>query len=215
MGCTRSVQPRLLILALLATAAGLGLSGCDDHVTIDRDPSVPIHKGMTWAWRPAGPQMAADRHLLSRDTISAPNREYRRNTEWENDIVRNRIARALEQNLSEKGLVQVSDPANADFLVDFQFGVQRRRERIATPVYPAGLVCGYYGCWNGFYGPPGVVVHTVQYHEGTIVLDLVERSRNRLAYRAVRENVVTRKSFNQNEVYEGAKHLLKGLKPSR
>src|SRR5437867_2906337 len=163
---------RLLVVTLIAVVAGMGLSGCDDHVVIDRDPSVPIRKGMTWAWRLASPQLSSDRRVVSRDAIT-PNREYRRNSDWENDIVRNRITRALEQNLNSKGLTQVSDPANADFLVDYQFGVQRRRERVATPVYPAGLVCGYYGCWNGFYGPPGVVVHTVRYHEGTIVFDLV------------------------------------------
>jgi hypothetical protein len=214
MRARRSIEPRLLILALLAMTAGLGLSGCDDHVTFDRNPSVPVHRGMTWAWRPAGPQPVSDRRVVSRDR-PAPNREYRRNTDWENDIVRNRIARAIEQNLSDKGLAQVSNPANADFLVDFQFGVQRRRERVATPVYPSGLVCGYYGCWNGFYGPPGVIVRTVQYHEGTIVLDVVEQNRNRLAYRAVRENVVTRSSFKEDQVYEGAKHLLKGLKTTQ
>ena len=209
-----NLKPRfdLLALSLLAIGAGIGLSGCDDHVRVDRDPTVVIRKGMTWAWRPSSPQRAYDRRVVSRDI--PPSREDRRNPDWENDIVRNRIARAFERNLNAQGLVEVSDPANADFLVDFQFGVQRRRERVATPVYPAGLVCGYYGCWNGFYGPPGVAVHTVRYHEGTIVFDLVEHSRNRLAYRAVRENVVTRKSFTQDEVDEGAKHLLKGLKPS-
>jgi len=205
---------RLLVLTLIAVVAGMGPSGCDDHVIIDRDPSVPIHKGMTWAWRPASPQLSSDRRVVSRDAIT-PNREYRRNSDWENDMVRNRITRAFEQNLNGKGLIQVSDPANADFLVDYQFGVQRRRERVATPVYPAGLVCSYYGCWNGFYGPPGLVVHTVRYHEGTIVFDLVDRDRNRLAYRAVRENVVTRKSFTQDEVNEGVRHLLKGLKPRK
>ena len=212
MGLKR--QLRLLVLTGVAVVAGIGLSGCDDHVTIDRDPSVPIRKGMTWAWRPASPQLSSDRRVVSRDAIT-PNRESRRNYDWENDIVRNRITRAFEQNLNAKGLIQASDPANADFLVDYQFGVQRRRERVATPVYPAGLVCGYYGCWNGFYGPPGVVVHTVRYHEGTIVFDLVARDRNRLAYRAVRENVVTRKSFTQGEVNEGVRHLLKGLKPTK
>jgi hypothetical protein len=211
MGVKRSVH--FLVLTFVAFVAGMGLSGCDDHVTIDRDPSVPIHKGMTWAWRPSSAAFGSDRRVASRNVLTQ-NREYRRNPDWENDMVRNRIARAFEQNLNAKGLVQVSDPANADFLVDFQFGVHSRRERVATPVYSGGLVCGYYGCWNGFYGPPGVVVHTVRFHEGTIVFDLVERDRNRLAYRAVRENIVTRKSFRQDEVNEGAKHLLKGLKPT-
>jgi len=139
---------------------------------------------------------------------------YQRNSYWENDIVRNRIARAFEQELTHRGLVQVSDPEDADFLADYQFAVEPRRQRIATPVYPAGLVCGYYGCSNGFYGPPGYYFRTVRYREGTIVFDLVDQNVNRLAYRAVRENVVHRDSFTDDEVREGVQHLLKGLKPN-
>src|SRR5882724_115036 len=217
MGTNRIYRPRLLF-AILAATAGFTLAGCDDRVYYDRDPTVAVRKGMTWAWRPAGPPSAsdrADRRVVSRDVIVPDRQQYRRDASWENDATHNRIAQAIEVNLNAKGLIQVGDPANADFLVDFQYGVERRRERVATPVYSGGLVCGYYGCWNGFYGPPGVVVHTVRFHEGTIVFDLVERDRNRLAYRAVRENVVTRKSFTQQEVNEGVRHLLKGLKPTK
>src|SRR5262245_60232086 len=219
-----NVKTRLLALPLLAVISSIGLAGCDDHVVIDRDTTIAVRKGMTWAWRPAGPSPASVRPIASRDALNrrpsnyGPNYDnvppYQRNSYWENDIVRNRIARAFEQELNRRGLVQVSDPADADFLVAFQFAVEPRRERVATPVYPAGLVCGYYGCSNGFYGPPGYYVHAVQYREGTIVFDLLEHHINRLAYRAVRENVVHRDSFSDDEVREGVKHLLKGLKPN-
>lgn len=215
---------RLFALTFLAVLAAVGLAGCDDHVVVDRDASIPIRKGMTWAWRPGGPSPVSNRPVTSQDSFNrrpagyGANYEnvasYQRNSYWENDIVRNRIARAFEQELNHRGLVQVSDPADADFLVDYQFAVQPRRQRIATPVYPGGLVCGYYGCWNGFYGPPGYYVRTVQYREGTIVFDLVDHNINRLAYRAVRENIVHRDSFTDDEVREGVKHLLKGLKPN-
>lgn len=204
-----------MILSLLAVLATVALAGCDDHVIVDRDSSIPVRKGMTWAWRPSGPPSPA----ANRAYRNSPDRPpagyaptYQRNSNWENDIVHNRIARAFEQALNARGLVQVSDPNDADFLVDYQFAVQQRRERVATPLYSPGLVCGYYGCWNGFYGPPGVYVHTVQYHEGTIVFDLFDHHLNRLAYRGIRENVVHRDSFTDDEVREGVKHLLKGLK---
>jgi len=206
----------------------MGLAGCDDHVVIERDSTIPIRKGMTWAWRPAGPREASSRPVTSRDTFkrrpapygpdAGPNddnpRPNSRNSYWENDIVRNRIARAFEQELNHRGLVQVNDPADAAFLVDYQFAVQPRRERVATPVYPSGLVCGYYGCWNGFYGPPGYYLRTVQYRQGTIVFDLMDHRINRLAYHAVRENVVHSDSFTDDQVREGVKHLLKGLQPN-
>jgi len=205
----------------------MGLAGCDDHVVINRDSTIPIRNGMTWAWRPAGPPPASSRPVTSRDTVNrrpapyganaSPNHgnvPYQRNSDWENDMVRNRIARAFEQELNHRGLVQVSDPASADFLVDYQFAVEPRRKRVATPVYPSGLVCGYYGCWNGFYGPPGYYLRTIQYRQGTIVFDLEDQRINRLAYHAVRENVVERDSFTDEEVREGVKHLLKGLQPN-
>lgn len=218
MQANRWFRLRLLLIASLAAAAGFGLAGCDDRVFYDRDSSVPIHRGMTWAWRPAGSPPSnsssrSDRRVVSRDVVG-PSREFRRNPDWEHDIVRNRIAHAIEQNLAAKGLMQVGDPASADFLVDFQFGVRRRRERVATPVYNSGLVCGYYGCWDGFYGPPGVYVHTIQYHEGTIVFDLFDQRSGRPGYHAVRENEVHRDSYRDDEVYEGVKHLVKGLKPN-
>jgi hypothetical protein len=211
-----SVRSPVFALSFLALIAGLGLAGCDDHVIVDRDSSIPIHKGMTWAWRPVGPA-SANRPPISRDNPRGPYAYasgYRRNPVWENDIVRNRIARAFEQDLNSRGLRQVSDPRDADFLVDYQLAVQSRRERVATPVYSSGLVCGYYGCWNGFYGPPGYYVHTVQYREGTIVFDMIDHEQNRLAYRAIRENVVHKDSFTDDEVREGVKHMLKGLHPN-
>ena len=226
------MKSRLLALTFLAVLGGIGLAGCDDRVVIDRDSTIPVRKGMTWAWRPAGPPPPSNRPVTSRDAFNrrppgnspyggpsrGPNYDnappYQRNSYWENDIVRNRIARAFEQELNHRGLVQVSDPADADFLVDYQFAVNPRRERVATPVYSGGLVCGYYGCWNGFYGPPGYYLQTIRYREGTIVFDLVDHRINRLAYRAIRENVVHRDSFNDDEVREGVKHLLKGLKPN-
>ena len=206
------------MLSFLAVLAGGALAGCDDHVIVDRDSAIPVRKGMTWAWRP-GPPLASNRPLsASRPPSYAPAYgyapSYQRNPDWENDIVRNRIANAFEQALNARGLVEVPDPGDADFLVDYQFAVQPRRERVATPAYAPGLVCGYYGCSNGFYGAPGLYVHTGQYRQGTIVFDLFDRSLNRLAYRAVRENAVNKKSFSDDEVREGVKHLLKGLKPN-
>ena len=209
----------LLMCGFLAVLAGGALAGCDDRVIVDRDSAIPVRKGMTWAWRPAGPPPPANRPLAAGRPSSygpaygyAPS--YQRNSDWENDIVRNRIAHALEQALNARGLMEVSDPSDADFLVDYQFAVQARRERVATPMYAPGLVCGYYGCSNGFYGASGAYVRGVQYHQGTIVFDLFDHRLSRLAYRAVRENIVSKNSFTDDEVREGVKHLLKGLKPS-
>lgn len=205
---------RLLLCSLLAVLAGGALSGCDDHVIVDRDSTIPIRKGMTWAWRPQGPPSRAASANRAPSYGPSYGNAYQRNPDWEHDIVRNRIAQAFEQALNARGLVEVSDPGEADFLADYQFAVQQRHERVASPMYTPGLVCGYYGCSNGFYGPPGMYLHTVQYHQGTIAFDFFDQGSHRLAYRAVRENVVNKNSYSDDEVRAGVKHLLKGLKPN-
>jgi len=61
-----------------------------------------------------------------------------------NEIVRQRIRAAIEQTLSSKGLRQVSEPRDAEFLVDYHVAV-RRHDVTVERVYPGGypgLVCG-------------------------------------------------------------------------
>ena len=208
------MKSHLLIFGFLAVLAGSALAGCDDHVVVDRDSSIPIRKGMTWAWRPAGPPSRWASANPAPSFKPPYGYAYQRNPDWEHDIVRNRIALAFEQALNARGLIEVSDPADADFLADYQFAVQQRREHVASPMYGPGPVCGYYGCSNGFYGPPGVYVRTIQYRQGTVVFDFFDHGLNRLAYRAARENVVNKNSFSDDEVRDGVKHLLKGLEPN-
>src|SRR5262249_19072229 len=145
------------------------LAGCDEHVVVDRDPGVRIQRGMTWAWRPQPTEKAAreegGRRGISRDVISPrgerAQRDFPRYTDPSKDMVHMRTRIAIEQTMASKGLRQVGDPAAADFLVDYQVGVQSHRERLAEPVGPPPvLVCGYYGCWQswGYWGPTGYAV---------------------------------------------------------
>jgi hypothetical protein len=215
----RAFLPCAVVLACAAV-----LAGCDDHVTVDRDPSVRVLRGMTWAWRPAPQEMRdarneGGRRVISRDVISPrdnrPQRDFPREG-GPSDIVQTRTRIAIEQTLASKGLTQVTDPAAADFLVDYQVGIQSRRERVAVPVdYPV-LVCGYRGCWQsyGYWGPTGYAVRTVRYREGSIVFDLVRRGDDRMAYRAVYEKQLDWNGLDQDRVNSGVKKMLRDLKPS-
>lgn len=201
------------------------LAGCDDHVVVDRDPGVKIQKGMTWAWRPAPPaqEMRSDggRRVISRDVIpqrnAPPQREFPAHADPEKDLVHTRTRIAIEQILASKKLKQVTDPAAADFLVDYQVGVENKRERVAEPVNPPVLVCGYYGCWNswGYWGPAGYVMKTVHYSEGTIVFDLVRRIDDKMAYRATYGKKLDSNGLDQEHVNEGMKKMLEKLKPTK
>ena len=205
------------LMAASLLACGLLLAGCDDHITVTRDPDIPVVKRSTRAWKPAAPPKDADRRpVVSRDVISR-RETVARDPGANNEIVRERIRTAIEQTLSSKGLRQVSDAQAADFLVDYHVAV-RRHDVTVGRVYPGGypgLVCGPFGCWESWgWGPPEVGYENIRFREGTVVFDLVKQSSKRLAYRAVGQKPVHRDTFNQSEISEFVHHMLGKLKVS-
>ena len=219
----RAWQTRTAIAAA-ACVLGFAAAGCDEYVKVTRDPDVRINRGETWAWRPDTPpparparDRANGRPVVSRDVI--PRREpVAREPEGDNQIVQDRVRNAIQQNLTAKGLKQVSDPAAADFLIDYHFAVERHNETVQT-VYPGGgypgLVCGPYRCWEGSgYGPPETGYEHIRFRAGTIVFDMLQQSTKHLVYRAIGEKPVRRDTFSltQDEINGLVGHLLKDLK---
>src|SRR5215475_9841702 len=213
------------VLPLAVLAGAVVLAGCDEHIVVDRDPSVRVQHGMTWAWRPAptARQAAAQqpdggRRVISRDVITArgerPQRDFPQYADPSKDMVHVRTRIAIEQTLKSKGLTEVSDPNAADFLVDYQVGIEGRRERVAVPYDSPVLVCGYRGCWQswGYWGPTGYAVRTVHYREGTIVFDLVRQADEKMAYRATYEKPLDWNGLDQEHVNSGVKKMLDKLK---
>lgn len=207
----RAVSAGVMTALLLG---GLALAGCDDNVEVLRDPSVRITRGMTWAWRPNAPvpvssSRAGDgngRKVVSRDVITpAPQQHMESNRDWNNEANRKILQEAIERGLSERGLVQGSDPAMADLLVDYHVAVKQQRATVGT-VYPSG--------WGwGWWGPPEVEYQTARWHEGTFVLDLALRSPRTLAYRAIGHRELNNKSaITPYQADSAVNHLLKGLK---
>jgi hypothetical protein len=208
---------KLPLLAASVLFCGLLLAGCDDHVTVIRDPNIRVPKGSTWAWNPAAPPRDGDRRpVVSRDVISR-GETVAREPGANKEIVRQRIRTSIEQTLSSKGLRQVDDPQEAEFLVDYHVAVQRHNVNVEH-VYPGGypgLVCGPYGCWESWgWGPPEVSYENVRFREGTVVLDFVKQSNKRLVYRAIGQKPVHRDTFNQDEISEFVHHILGKLKTS-
>lgn len=211
------------LLAAAVVLCVFALAGCDEHVTVIRDPDIPIPKQATWAWRPAPPP--PKNPVISRDVISrngSAGETVARDESLETDILRRQIKIGIEQTMSSKGFVRVADPQTADFLVDYHLGVHRHKVTVGyvEPVgaYPV-VVCGYAGCWEtwrgGYWGPPGVSYETIRYREGTIVFDLTKQGTNRLAFRAVGYKRIDRSSFSQENVTDSVHHLLHDLKPGR
>jgi len=215
LGRTFSAKPALI--AALACGGALVLAGCDERVRIIRDPDLRVAKHATWAWQPMTQRGGTrdSRAVTSRDLITR-GETVARDTSAENEVLRGKVKNAIEETLNTKGMRFVSDPQAADFLVDFHLGVRRRSVTVehVYPGYP-GLVCGPYGCWEGWgWGPTGVSYENIRFREGTIVLDLVQHDTNHLAYRAIGEKPVRRDmlSFSQDEVNGMVHRLLKDLR---
>lgn len=205
---------------------GMVLSGCDD-VEVIRDPDIHIAKGMTWAWRPKGASDLREgengRPVVSRDVIAKlppappPQQRLESSRDWNTEANRNQLQQAIEHSLRSKGLVQVTDPATADFLVDYHVAVKSRTATVQT-VYPGGypgVVCGPYGCWSGWgWGPPEVGFQNVRYQEGTFVIDLAQSYPRKLAYRGIsRKSMNNKTSISPYQAQEAINNLLKALKP--
>jgi uncharacterized protein DUF4136 len=205
------------LLAACVMMGGLLLAGCDEHVEIIRDRDVPVLKHQTWAWRPAAARKEArnERPVISRDVIGG-RETIATERDPANEIVRQELRAAIERQLTEKGLTQVSDPAAADFLVDYHFAMRRHNVTVEH-VYPGGypgLVCGPFGCWEGWgYGPPEVSHENIRFREGQFVFDMVKRERKRLAYRAIGMEPTHHAEFTHDQINDMVHALLKGLKP--
>ena len=206
------------LIAASALLSGLLLAGCDEYVQITRDPDVPIHKLATWAWRPAGEQAnARDSRgaVISRDVISRDETVVR-DSNADNEMVRQRVKTAIEQTLASKGLTQISDPKAAEFVVDYHFAVERRDAAVPAVYggYP-GVVCGPFGCWQSWgWGPTAAGYEHIRFRQGTIVFDLVQPSTKHLVYRAVGEKPVHSNTFTltQGDINGLVHQLLKDLR---
>ncbi len=205
------------LLAATILLSGLWLAGCDERVEITRDRDIPVLKHQTWAWRPAPARKETknERPAISRDVIRGRETVATEN-DPANETVRNELRTAIERQLTDKGLTQVSDPAAADFLVDYHFAMRRHNVTVQR-VYPGGypgLVCGPFGCYQGWgYGPPEVSYENIRFREGTFVFDLFKRDSKRLAYRAIGLEPPHRTTFTHDQVDSMVHALLKGLKP--
>jgi len=216
MPSRRLVTARMPLATAVFSSCVLLLAGCDERVQITRDRDVHFAKHATWAWRPMDQNGGRDsRRVISRDEINR-RETVTRDTDADNDALRDKVKIAIAANLREKGFREVSDPEAADFLVDYHLGVQRRNVTVAYPA--GGLVCGPFGCYDGWgWGPGPVGYERIHFREGTFVLDIVRRGSKSPAYRAIGEKPVHRDafSFTQHEVNDMVHHLLKDLRPGK
>lgn len=173
--------------ASLALAC-MTLAACDTtpKVSVLQSDTVQVIPGSTYAWAPADRPGSGDPRL-------------------DNDIIQARIRTAVDTALQAKGF-RLTDPATATLLVRYHIGLQNRTEtRVDTFGGPPPMACGIRGCIGGFgwgmYGAPmDVDVRNINYVEGTVMLDLVDRASGKLAWRATSTQRVDQSHAEQAQV---------------
>jgi hypothetical protein len=133
----------------------------------------------------------------------------------DNDIIRQRVRNAVETALAARGHRFVQDPRDARYIVSYHVGLQNRQDyRIDTMAPPSGAVCGWRGCVGGFgwgmYGAPRGI-RSVDYVEGVMILDLVDRSSGRLAWRATSQRRVDEGDGSQERLNAAVADMVRTL----
>ena len=133
---------------------------------------------------------------------------------YDNSLTQKRIETAVGRELTAKGLRQVGLDEPQDLLVHYWISVldKQRLESGGTSVGVARGPRGGYG-WGAGYGGG---VTTVEYKEGTLILDLVESAQKQLVWRAT--IVGTLQDSSQDNVELANEAIAKAFKnypPSR
>lgn len=161
---------------LMVLAAALLLAACETlRVGSDHDPAASFSQYHSFAWMPP--------HTFRHEPA--------------NPLVAQRAHDAIEAALAAKGYTLASDPAQADFVVDFTIGAG---ERTDVRSYPAP----YYGPWmwgGPWWGAPywGSEVDVRQYREGTISVDIFDAHTHRPVWHGWARKELTRSDIEHSQ----------------
>ena len=161
---------------LINTAAALGVALACCGAVAEAGPAgkvvvmesvATVTPGSTWAWAPF--------------TTSSPDPRVA------NDIMQERMTRAVETSMASHGLRR-SSRFDARYLVTYHVAVANKVKVDSTP--GAGPVRGF--------GARAIDIR--QYAEGTLVIDIIERDTGRLVWRAASKKKVTEKDVTQASI---------------
>jgi hypothetical protein len=177
----RTAFRNVLALVLAAVPAACG----PPAVSSDRDETIPIPQGASWAW-----------------ALPDTTNRWARDPALGNEITHQRYVRAIAATMEARGFRQVSDPSAADFLLTYHAGGRHGAPGSHGAVMVGFSVGGWgmpyhggyrYG-WDwpgwgwGFYGPPiygygpYVGYGSVPYQAGAVFVLLRQRESGNVAW---------------------------------
>jgi hypothetical protein len=135
-----------------------------------------------------------------------------------NPLVVTRAQDAIVEELQSKGYQQVSDPATADFSVDFTIGSHQRTDINSYPVPYAGTGWAGWGWGPGWWGAPywGDSLDVRQVREGTLSIDVFDTRSHRPIWHGWAKKDLTERDIEQSEkpIREAVKAILAQFPPS-
>jgi hypothetical protein len=184
-----------IVRAGLALATALSFLACSSSwIQTDFDHQADFSSYTTFAW-----YLAAENE--------GP-------TEGPSQIVDGRIRRAIAENLQAKGFSQ-GEPGEADLLVTYYTSLNSQM-RFHTTGWGYGHGWGWGPYWSFGYGYwPGwtyTSVHT--YHEGTVIIDIIDRGKNQLVWRGVTTRVLGKKSHSDEKIDLSMSRVLADFPPA-
>ena len=180
-----NLRASLLAIALATGVVAGAAAPALAKVSVVQSPSPALARGSSYAWAPVwGVALGVPAPAIV------------------NEITAQQLQAATDSALLAKGYRRVEDPASADLIVVYRVIMGHRVD--------ANL--------NGTGGPtafaPGLSdysLRTSQKTEGTLVLDLIERSTGRLVYRATSEKDVSSKDVQPEQLNSALKQMTKSL----
>jgi len=183
-----------LAIALLGFAL---LTGCSSTTTVDRDydHTIDFSKYKTFSWYNHSKSEHKPQHASK--------------------IVDARIHRAITSDLLKKGFTEAA-PENADVLITYYGSSEEKIE-----VYNSGYGYGY-GHWGGYWGA-GYGGHggyggyggtrAYQYDVGTLIIDIVDGSKNDLVWRGMLQKTLSKSDSSQEKINEHIARVLLWFPP--
>ena len=182
---------RISVITAVCAAAIAALSCSSTRVHSDYDHQADFATYSTYSW------------LKAEKGDASP-------TGGVNQIVDGRIRRAVAENLEGKGYEQASADS-ADLLVAYYASLNSQL-RMHTTYWGYGWG-GYWPYGYGYW--PGWSTTTVHpYHEGTIIVDIVDRRINQLVWRGVISRTLKKSSSSEEDIYEAMNRVLEGFPPA-
>lgn len=198
-------NPTMRIKLLLPIAAAFFIAGCSVYtdISVTADQTASFDKYKTFAWL--------------QDKIDTTN------TPYNNDIIRNNIRNYFGQSFIERGYtVNLDTP---DLLLHVVINNKKREKEVLYPSRPYSYYyCRYYYCSRYYFPyryeyyykdypqyctPSGYCTEKIEYVEGAITLNVIDRVKNKLIWSGVAKGDIYDPKYINDDIHPAIKRIMK------